>query len=123
MRNTLVVGVWIVLALLSFSFVGCGEDSAAGEGGSEMPTMAYNFRDGAPKYYDEQKACPVCGGQPIKEDVYVDHQMKRIYFDKEQCAKTFEENPQKYIDQWMERVQKEQQQQTEEMRTRGEGSQ
>ena len=88
-----------------------------------MPTMAYNFRDGAPKYYDEQKACPVCGGEPIKEDIHAEYQMKRIYFDKDECAQKFQESPQEYIQKWMERVQKEQQEQAEEMRRQSEGGQ
>jgi len=123
MKKILIAAICVSLGMIALGTVGCGQDSSSGGNGSDMPTMAYNFRDGAPKYYDEQKACPVCGGQPIKEDIYVDHQMKRIYFDKKECATTFEENPQQYIDQWMERIQEEQQQQTEEMRQQSQGGQ
>ena len=114
MKNILIVAVLVTLALLSLSFVGCGQE-AADSGSSDMPTMAYNFRDGAPKFYDEQKTCPVCGGEPIKEGIYATYQGKRVYFDKEECATKFEESPEQYINEWMERVREEEKRQAQEM--------
>jgi YHS domain-containing protein len=104
MRRVLILALYAAIGLLTVSAIGCGEKGNSDQQATGKPTMAYEFRDDAPKYYSQQRTCPVCGGQPIKEDVHVTHQGKRIYFDKEECATEFEENPEKYIQQWTERM-------------------
>lgn len=122
MRGSRVVAVCsVAMGLLTMALMGCGDQETAGTASPGKPTMAYEFRDDVPAYFDEQRACPVCGGEPIKKDINAEYQGKRIYFDKEECANQFKENPQEHIQKWMERVQKEQQEQAEEMRRQEEG--
>lgn len=109
-------GVFLVTA------AGCDEGVSSGSE-SERPPMADEFRDQAAKFYPSQEKCPVCGGQPIKKEAYVDHQMKRIYFDKQECADKFEQDPHKYIQQWMQAIQKQDEERVEEeMQREGEAS-
>ncbi len=123
MRRNLIIAVCVSLGMIALSAMGCGKQSSGEGTKSDRPTMAYDFRDGAAHYYEEQKTCPVCGGQPIKEGVYATYQGKRIYFDKEECADKFESSPQEYIQKWQERIQKERQKQAEEMRRQSESGQ
>lgn len=44
----------------------------------------------------QQTTCPVMGG-PINKEIYTDYENKRIYFCCAGCVKTFESNPEKYI--------------------------
>ena len=44
-----------------------------------------------------QKTCPVMGN-PINQELYVDHEGKRIYVCCEACISQVKENPEKYIE-------------------------
>ena len=116
MKKILIAMMCMCLGVFFLSAVGCGQESTSTTTAPDRPKMAYDFRDGAPNYYDEQKSCPVCGTESIKEDIYVDLQGKRVYFDKQECADKFEGDAQKYIQEWMNRIQEEQQEQAEQMR-------
>ncbi len=51
-----------------------------------------------PVPHNNQKYCPVMEGMPINEDVYVDHEGKRVYFCCAGCPATFQEDPEKYME-------------------------
>ena len=88
-----VVLILLVGAVMAGSLVGCGGSSEPQ--GPELGAAASSFQSDVPPMNPDQKACPVCGNA-IKEDVYVEVDdegtTKRIYFDKEQCKKVFQQN-------------------------------
>lgn len=84
--------ILLVGAVMIGGMVGCGGSEP---GGPELGAAASSFQSDVPPMNPEQKACPVCGNA-IAEDVYLDVDdggtTKRIYFDKEQCKNTFDQN-------------------------------
>ena len=50
--------------------------------------------------------CPVCGGQPISGEHYVDLQGGRLYFDKAECKDKFEQNQDQYLEEYRQKVQR-----------------
>jgi len=93
MRKVLLAGV--VLALVCVGIVGCEKGGTAPQG-EEIPT-AVQFKDGADKYFMYQHKCPVCDGQPLSADYYVDTEKGRVYFDKQECAEQFKANKEEML--------------------------
>jgi len=89
-----------VLATLSLAVIlaafltACGGSGGKGE---STQLFAGKIQDGAEKYDRMQLECPVCGGRPISPDYHSDVNGKRIYFDDSDCKQEFDQNPQKYI--------------------------
>ena len=92
----------VVAAALAFACVGCGE-SAYEDTGSGIQ-FAATIEDGADKYNPNQNRCPVCGEQPIKGEFYADTEQGRVYFDKQECADKFKDDPQKYLKQMQQKM-------------------
>ena len=91
----------VLVAVLAMGFAGCGQEAYDDtESGIQF---AATIEDGADKYDPNQYACPVCDGQPISGDFYVDTDNGRVYFDKQECADKFEENPQQYLQQYQQK--------------------
>jgi len=96
----------IALILLVAGLAGCDSGTPTGpdpgEGG--RPVTAADIEDDTNKYLDTQKACPVCGGTPIKGEYYVDLPQGRVYFDKQECRNEFEQNQDQYLQEWHQRL-------------------
>jgi len=96
-RSLIIVGL---ICLLGFAFVGC-KGKAAEEGqrsvteGKVGVISAQDVQDGVAKYLPTQSKCPVCG-KPINAAFYKDVQKGRLYFDSNECAYEFMEDPDKY---------------------------
>jgi len=90
----------VVLAMVGAVFVGCGGANPADKEKNKPDVPARTIKDGAEKYDPFQGQCPVCR-KPIRADYHaqVEYNGKsgRIYFDKQECAETFKENPEKYM--------------------------
>ena len=96
MTGKVAVGV-VALVFLGAGFMaGCG-DGVGGRAGDKKEIRAKYIEDGAPKYFPEQRACPVCGKGPLFETHHVDVDGKRIYFDSEECVEKFKENKSQYV--------------------------
>ncbi len=95
MRFTIVAAV--ALALAGVGLVGCGNGSGPAEA---KPMQARQIDDGAEKYSPMQVKCPVCKTQELAAEIHSDVDGKRVYFDKEECKQKFDQDPQKYLDQW-----------------------
>lgn len=81
MKYVKTLGLAMVVTLFMFGYVSSGED--------EIKTMS-------------QKICPVMtfgdiGCSVTKNDIYIDHKCKRIYFCSKGCREKFKNNPEKYI--------------------------
>ena len=89
----------VLVGLVTFFAAGCGGggDRAAGE---PEGRPAISFQDGQENYHDFQFRCPVCGEEGIKQKFHVDTDEGRVYFDSQDCADTFQEDPQKYLEQY-----------------------
>lgn len=72
------------------SMVGLVGASAAGEGHEDHGKMAAETK------ITPQTTCPVMGGK-INEQIFADHDGKRVYFCCAMCPKEFAKDPQKYI--------------------------
>ncbi len=81
---------------------GCGNDTGGEEKGQTM-MVAGGIGDGEDALNPAQTECPVCGS-PIQPGVHVDTEQGRVYFDKEECRKEWNENPDEYKTEMMERV-------------------
>ncbi len=46
---------------------------------------------------ENQRFCPVMEGMPIDENIYVDHDGKRVYFCCAGCPAAFQADPEKYM--------------------------
>ena len=97
--------VFLIIALtaLVVGFMGCGQGAPTSREGA--PVEAWSIDDDNPnKFRDGQIACPVCDGIPIKGEHYVDTKRGRVYFDKAECAEKFEQDTQKYLQQWQQAI-------------------
>ncbi len=47
---------------------------------------------------ENQRFCPVMEGMPIDENIYADHDGKRVYFCCAGCPAAFEADPEKYME-------------------------
>ena len=93
MKKVLLAGV--MLALVCAGIMGCEKGGSAPEG-EEIPT-AFTFKDGTEKYFMYQHKCPVCDGQPLQGEFYVDTEKGRVYFDKQECKEQFEANKEEML--------------------------
>ena len=84
-----------LLVVLCVGFVGCNGGGSQEEA-EEVPT-AWQFHTDQPKAFEGQRTCPVCGGQPIKEEFYADTDAGRVYFDKQACVEEFKGNEDQYL--------------------------
>jgi len=100
-----------VIVLLLTGFAGCGQDASSEE---KDPVTAMSIDDNAPNFYEDQIECPVCGGQPINAEYYVDAVRGRVYFDKKECMEKFKEDQAKYIQEWLQRIDERRMQEQEE---------
>ena len=93
----------VAALMLCGLMMGCGQSGPSAS--QEGPPAAWSVQDGAPKFYEEQITCPVCGESPIKGEYYADvgSAKLRVYFDSQECLDTFNEDPQKYIQEWEQR--------------------
>jgi YHS domain-containing protein len=88
----------VAVAVLGLAVAGCcclaGDDESEPAPSQEMSSTA----DGASAETGTvaQARCPVMGG-PINEDIYADHEGRRVYFCCEGCIATFKRDPEKYI--------------------------
>jgi len=103
MRFLTVAG--LISCVLLFALAGCEEGPS-----QEVPeqlgvTAAIDISDGTQKWYDGQMTCPVCGGQPISGEHYVDLPGGRLYFDKAECKQKFQENQEQYLQEYSQKVQ------------------
>ena len=100
--------IMIILAVgaaLSLAVAGCGQ-GGGGEGESQDIISALQIQDGSTPYNERQFTCPVCGGKPISPDYYADVNGKRIYFDKEECAEKFKQDPETHLKQYRQEMMK-----------------
>ena len=88
-----VIVVAVLASVVAAGFLGCGGNG--GGSGDVKPAMA--FHEDVPKYYSKQVKCPVCGGQPLVKDHYVDVEGQRVYFDKKDCVAAFKKNQSTYL--------------------------
>lgn len=86
----------VFVGLLVFT-AGCEESGPASSGSEPDGRPAMAFQDGHKKYYDHQFQCPVCGKEGLKPDIHVDLEQGRMYFDKEECKKEFNQDQEKYL--------------------------
>lgn len=100
---TLVVCCTVIVAG-GAALLGCGGGGATT--GDEVEAMAKMLEDGAPNYYDNQAWCPVCGSGGLNRNYYVDVDGERIYFDKEECQKQFENNQDELLERFDQQVEK-----------------
>lgn len=98
------VGV-AVAVLLCVGLMGCEPESGV-EAKQEAPPNAASFKDDQRAFYDMQMECPVCGGQPIKQEFNVDTNEGRVYFDKQECQDKFEQDQQKHMKAYKEKINK-----------------
>ena len=101
-RRAVMAGL-AALALCVGMVAGCGDGQSSRENNKQRPASAEDIDDRAPKYLENQIKCPVCEIPKLREEIYVDVDGKRIYFDKKECRKKFEENRSKYLqklDKW-----------------------
>ena len=87
----------VLAATVTFCLAGCGQ--SAYEDTSSGIQFAATIEDGANKWNPNQNKCPVCEGQPIKGEFYVDTDNGRVYFDKQECVDKFKDDPQKFLQQ------------------------
>ena len=68
--------------VVGFIAVGCGKTEESSQGAAETVIM--------------QKTCPVMAG-PINNNIFVEHEGRKIYFCCAGCKETFKKDPDKYI--------------------------
>lgn len=93
-----------VIGAGGLALVGCGGGGAST--GDETEAMAKMLEDGAPNYYDNQAWCPVCGSGGLNRNYSVDVDGERIYFDKEECQKKFENNQDELLEKFDQQIEK-----------------
>jgi len=93
----LILGI-LCVGLVAFVAAGC-EKSGSDSDGQTQPQgrPAMSFQDGAKNYDDMQFVCPVCGKEGLKQELHVDTDQGRVYFDKQECMEEFKGNEQKYL--------------------------
>lgn len=91
------IAVVFMLALTFVVFQGCGQQGSSG-GGDNTADRAMYIQDGAEKYFAHQASCPVCGGRPLRSDLHVDVNGKRVYFDKSECVDKFKNDRATYLE-------------------------
>jgi len=96
----------LVGCVLLSALAGCGEAPSDQVSDDLGVKAAIDISDGTQKWYDGQMTCPVCGGQPISEEHYVDLQGGRLYFDKAECKDKFEQNQDQYLEEYRQKVQR-----------------
>jgi YHS domain-containing protein len=88
----------VAVAVLGLAVAGCcclaGDDGAEPAPSQETSSTAEAASAGTGTV--AQVRCPVMGG-PINEDIYADHEGRRVYFCCEGCIAPFKREPQKYI--------------------------
>ena len=93
-----------VAALVFVALPGCGGNGSGGE--EEETATAYQFHPDTPKLFLGQQKCPVCDGEPIKEEFYSDVDGQRLYFDKKECKEKFDSNQSEYMQKFQQDMQK-----------------
>lgn len=89
------VALLLTLAVLVTPLLtACGEKQAQ----ETEVTFAGAIEDGAEKYAPNQFACPVCDQRGLQGAYHVELDGKRVYFDSQDCADKFEQNPDKYME-------------------------
>lgn len=91
MKRILLVCVVAVLALGAYA--SCQKQSGSGDGGK---VTAAQLQGDVEPYFLYQHQCPVCGGEPIKQQFKADIDGKRVYFDKQECVQKWKNNTSKY---------------------------
>ena len=92
---------FLCAGLVAFVATGCGQgDSGGGSGSQPEGRPAISFQDGAKNYDDMQFICPVCGKEGLKQELHVDTDQGRVYFDKKECMEEFKGSEQKYLQQY-----------------------
>lgn len=93
MRHSVVIPA-VAVVVLGLTVAGCcclgGDDQYAGPAsaqGSSATGAGASFA---------QTTCPVMAG-PVQEDIYVDHEGRRIYLCCEGCIAPFKKDPERYI--------------------------
>jgi len=71
----------------------CGNCKAKAEKADDQVSCCFDAID---KGFTEQTTCPL-SGKPIKADVFVEHEGKKVYFCCPGCPKGFEADPAKYL--------------------------
>ncbi len=92
-RNNPVVLLGAVLLACAIA-AGCGGNGGNGEE-PKGHLVAGGIGDGVSAAVPAQTECPVCGA-PITDEAYVDMDEGRVYFDSEECAQEWEQDPQQY---------------------------
>ena len=87
----------LALSCVVFASSGCGKPQSAGDQPTTYGT-ARAIDDGAPKYFEAQMACPVCGRQGLVAEYHVDVDGKRVYFDRKECVEKFTQNQSEYVE-------------------------
>jgi len=99
-RGFVIIGM--VLAIFVFAATaGCGGSSQGLPGTTYR--MAAKIDDGAQKYFEHQRRCPVCGEKGLVAGQYVEVDGKRVYLDSEACKQEFKKNQSQYLgkmDEW-----------------------
>lgn len=96
MQRTGVLIIGMALAVFSvFVFVGCGGSSQSLPGTTYR--TAAKIEDGAQKYFEHQRQCPVCGEKGLVAEQYVDVDGQRVYLDSQACKQEFEKNQSQYL--------------------------
>jgi len=102
--RTMLIGT-VVALLLCVGVIGCGQEDTV-EAKQEAPPNAASFQDDERPFYDMQMECPVCGGQPIKQELHADTDEGRVYFDKQECVDKFQQNPDQHMKKFKEKINK-----------------
>ena len=91
---------FLCAGLVAFAVTGCKDGGSQGDGAEPEGRPAISFQDGAKNYDDYQFICPVCGKEGLKQELHVDTEQGRVYFDKKECMETFKEDQEKYLQQY-----------------------
>lgn len=104
--------VLVLVGLVCLSLPACDGGGGGGGGGGESAELdesgipkdaviASKFDDGVDALRPQQSMCFICGQGPLKAeyhaDVDVNGEKRRVYFDKQECADKFEQNPDRYL--------------------------
>jgi len=88
---------FLCAGLVAFVTVGCKRGDSGGGASQPQGRPAMTFKDGHEKYDDMQFICPVCGKEGLKQELHVDTEKGRVYFDKKECMEEFNGKEDEYL--------------------------